>query len=143
MQSKEPIENFFDKLAEILSLGEDSKNKLEGKIPPNMEVRIKKLIRDMELYCLVGEATLKNLPVSTEKIESALTTIEDLPAKDQQVLQKAQKLKEQLDLLQRDIGIKVTIAKQKEKNFGKEGKESTARQKKFRKMGGKKNWRPL
>lgn len=143
MQPKEPIENFFDKLAEILALAENSKDKLGGKIPPDMEIRIQKLTRDMELFCRVGEATLKNLSVSEDKIEQALTTIEDLPAKEQQVLQKAQKLKEQLDILQRDIGIKVTIVKQKEKTFGKEGRESITRQKKFRKMGGKKNWKPL
>ncbi len=144
MNAKEPLEQLFQQIKELVQMAEGGTAKLSPQeLPADIHKRLEKLAYEVEAFCRLGEEEIKKTKISEERIQQTLSDSQNIPLEQRQLLQDAHKLKEEVDRLSRDAGIAATIVKQHEKNLGKEGKQSSARKKKFWRLGGKKNWKPL
>lgn len=134
------IDNFFRELTDLLRLLEKAKTK-KVDIPEEFKDKLALIEAHQKLLNRLNEETLERLGFTTGKIEQAVTNTENINPKDKQILETTKNFKKEIEKLKREIEPEVFIAKQKQKNIGKAAIRS--REKRFRRMGGKKDWKSL
>jgi len=146
MTSQNPIEQFLNKLTEFLRLANiERKKQPTGKMDPAVEERLAQLEHSVQVFKQLTEETLKQAGVQEEQIQRVLAeeARKALPAKDRMLLEKSAKLEKEVKAISQELSKEVVIAKQKQKYVGKTGKTGQSRKKRFRPMGGNKDWKPL
>lgn len=142
MNPNDGLNNFFDKLTELLRFIQMSKSK-NIEIPEDIEKQLQEIESVATLLRTINENTLKQVGLTEEQVRQSLNTGKEIPIAEKRLIERSQQLKKEIDASKKEIASAVTIAKQREKTLGKEGSGARARKKKFRAMGGKKNWKPL
>ena len=137
MAEKNMIEQLLNQITELMEIAHENKDHtLEGDLPPQLEKELEALERDVQEFCDLNEQLIVEAGVSEQGCNP----------KSQRVLQKARKLRQELESTQRGLTTAVQIVKKQEKTFGKKGDKASkkvARTKKFKRIGGKKGWMPL
>lgn len=145
MTAQDPFENFLSQLNELMQLADlkRKQGKPSEKLPEDINQRLMELEASTELLREITEKTLKNANIPEEKVQEALTSTNQLPAKERHLLERSKKMQTEVDAIKKELSKEVVIAKHHEKLVGKKGKTVQTRKKKFRPMGGHKDWKPL
>lgn len=136
----ESYENFLNQLNDLLRLIDENRSK-KAEITPEIEERIARLERVVKILSNANKDTYSQLGLTDHKINEVLGKAKELPLKERALLQKSQILKAQIEKRHNEILPEVVIAKQHKKRTGKQGQKE--RKKKFRGLGGRKDWKPL
>lgn len=136
----ESYENFLNQLNDLIKLIDESRSK-KAEISPEIEERIARLESVVKILSNANKETYLQLGLSEQKIDEAVEKSKELPLKERTLFQKSQILKAQIQKRHNEILHEVAIAKQRKKRTGKQGEKE--RQKKFRGLGGRKDWKPL
>lgn len=137
---KSPLEKFIDQMSEIMNLTAAGAAKPKGEITPEIEEKLKKLEESVEALRKMNEQLFAGLGFTDEQIKADLEKGEGLSDKDRRMIEYTKRLREDFEKMRRDISVKASVAKKQEK---REGKKKSARQKRFRPLGGREDWKPL
>lgn len=129
--NQEPLERFIEQLNQILDTVEHPLK--EEDLPPGVKKKIRELAERAEKLKALNEILVKNFEITEEKLKS----VEGMSSRGKRVFERIQELKTVFAKKSHIAALKAARAKEHKKNRGKE------RVKKFRKMGGQKNWKPL
>lgn len=140
---KEAYDNFYQQLVLLLEQVDKLKKLPIEKWPENFEERLAGLERMTEMMGKINQETLLNSGLTQEQIQIALGQQKDLPDWGRKFIEKMKKIKLEIETGQREAAALAVIMKQKQKLYGKKGSSSQARRKRFRRMGGKEDWKPL
>lgn len=142
-----PLENFFEQLAEILKRIEQLKATPSAELPEDLKDNrkyLELLNYYVQLLDRANQDTFKKLGIKDEDIEKVINNPpESLPPRAERLLKRTEEYKQQLEAMRKEISTKATIAQQREEHKKKPDKLTKERKKKFRGVGGKKNWKPL
>lgn len=141
MTARNPLNDFFEQVAALLRLAQEGKP--TGEPPEDIEKRLADLEYRVELFKKVTDDTFKRAGLSEERVQETLQSLEKLSVYDRNFMERVEKLKKDVDSTQQALAIEVTIAKQREAIQGKKGKGIQTRKKKFRRLGGREDWKPL
>lgn len=144
MPKNNPIEKLLTEMTNMLEMIQDNKEKVrisETPLPEGVEKQIdelEKMVQDFEKFqkdLLIAEG------ISQDTFEEFKKNLgELLPKKDARLFAQSQKLKKEFQTLQSQMKIGKTLTLMRKKKAGSFGK---ARQKKFRRIGNRKDWKPL
>lgn len=142
MSSQDPLAEFFEKIAALLQVFHEIKTKRsKAKLPDDIEKKLARLENECELLNMINKETFVQAGLTNEQIAAALNSLEGLSLQDKRFLERIQMLKKEVEDAKLQLSIEETILKQQKKREGKEGIQ--ARKKKFRRMGGREDWKPL
>lgn len=140
MPPKDPLDDFLDKVEELIQKVEKS-NFTEGEIPKEILEQLGFLEHVVDNMVHANEATFKELKISESHIVGAIEKTQALESSEKKTMKRVDKLKKDAKDMQRKFSLGATMNKEL-KTHTKQGKVA-ARRKKFRRMGGKEGWTPL
>lgn len=148
MPEKNPIEKLLEEMSRLFETIQDNKDrfiKSEDEIPPQVVKDLEiaeKLVEDFKNF---HEEVIKEQGMTKENIKAfEENAAENLPKKEARLFERSQKMKKEFQSLEKEIARSrtlVLLGKTKGKKKGESFGDS--RKKKFRKMGIKKDWKPL
>jgi len=141
MKQRHPFEQLLDQITDLLALTEENKRKVSsGKLDPAIQDKLDQVEKDVELFHKITQNAIKKSGINQEVLDQNIGNPPDnLPSKERKILERAQKLKKELESEERKWAIKKSIVKRQEKKAKTIGKK---RKKKFKRLGGE-GWMPL
>ena len=140
MAQQDPLDEFLDKIDELIRVVKNSKFS-EEEIPKELIENISFLEKLVDAMVTANETTLHELGVNEPNIHEALEKTQELASSNRRIMARIEKIKKETQAMQRQFSLATTLNKQLKKHTGK-GKV-VARQKKFRRMGNRQDWKPL
>jgi hypothetical protein len=134
----EALQHFFNQVADILSMVQSKKDMPTKELPKDLNERVAFLEKQVEAFKKNSEEILSKTGVTKERLH-ALT--EALPSKERRIIDYAEHLKGELDVIRSENAAKGSIAKKGKKSSGKD--KIKERRKKFDQLGGRQDWKPL
>ena len=139
MPEKNPFEHILGQIADMVAFVQKNKDKaMKGDLPEDFDLQLNILEQAIQIYRSTLDETLKEAGGKPDP--------DALPTKDKRFLRRAQKLKEEALALKNELVPKKHVQKLKKKMYGKKGDKKSAgraRKKKFKRLGGDKDWLPL
>ncbi len=140
MEDYDSLENAFDALADLLKMADDiMKNPKDKKIPKDIQFKLFELEMRTKILHGITKQTMDQPEIDAERIKRMIfKPPKGLKSKDVHLIERAQQLKDDVEL--RKSLIEAELKK------GKKPKKSThkkARKKKFRGIGGSKKWKKI
>ena len=140
------FEAILEQIANLLKFAQDNKAQLfapkEDQKPfdPQIEKQLQDVEKTIEIFTKITDKALITSGLDESTIQSNVQAIpETFEAKDRRLLQKAKKLRGELEVMEKEFASWHTIAKMRKKIEKTEGKK---RVKKFKRLGGQ-GWTPL
>lgn len=143
MKEKGPLDDFIESVNKILEIVQSKKKISTDKLSPDVEALLSRLEDYGDLLAKEQKGTLEKLGLQEEEVKRLVESKDHLPEVEKRPLEHLQKLKDQVESVQRELQVAEFVAKQREKNKGKPGKAAKARKKKFHRAGGRPDWKPL
>lgn len=140
MDEKDTIKKLFSQISDLVRTVKENPIP-PGPIPEGIEEKLKHLENLVHMISGFNDIALNELGVNDDKIRTAMNEIDLLPEKERNLIQDAMKMKEKVDIVEQDLSLQIQREKKRKKIIGARG--SQERKKRFRPMGGKKDWKPL
>lgn len=141
MKKKDPIEGMLEKMGDFLSLiAENSEKSLSKDAPEGIEKELDRLEKDVADFSAMYDTVLE-LAGATPKQQKEAP--EGISPKEARLIEKAKLLRKEVAAHEKEYA---KVADElKAKSGKKQSKKSKVqhRKKKFRRIGGKKDWKPL
>lgn len=134
----ESLQHFFNQVADILSIVQAKKDVPSKELPKNIYERLAFLEKQVEAFKKNNEEILSTTGVSDERLKELTKT---LPPKERRIIDYAERLKEEIDVIRNENATKGSIAKKGKKTTSKD--KTKDRRKKFDQLGGRQDWKPL
>lgn len=136
-KGREALEKFFEQVADVLNFALTKQSQPIGTLPDDIEKTLEKLEMEVEAFRQMNENIEKRAGITEEQLKTVSPSASN---KDRRLLDRAEKLRSELDNMRQNLAVAMSIAKQREKA---QGKTSTRiRQKKFDQLG-RRGWKPL
>lgn len=143
MKEKDPLEKFYEEISKLVEIAQNKDLKPTEALPDNIQQRLAALEREVQTFVRVNDRLIAEAGITDSDIEKILDKPDHLSASRQQLLQRTKKLKGMVEEIQRNYLIASSMAKKNEPYKGTKNKQVQARKKKFRGMGGTKDWKPM
>jgi hypothetical protein len=140
MREKDPIDKLFDEIADLTKMVSENQIDPKAELPSDINEKLTTLEQIASVLININDQALKYSGVTKERIQETLKNIHELPAHDRKILERGEKLKSEVEEIKGKIAANIIKAVKKEKKGKRPG---IARKKKFRAVGGKKDWKPL
>jgi hypothetical protein len=146
MPEPNPFEKVFDQIADLLEFAQKNKAQFliskEKKEPlePHFEEQLERVEQTIEIFRKITDKALRASGLDEATVQSNTQTIpEGFGTKDKKNLERAKKLRGELEGMEKEFVTWQTIAKLQKKREKNQGKK---RIKKFKRLGGQ-GWMPL
>jgi hypothetical protein len=142
MPKNNPFENIFEQISDLLSMTHEKSEKplSEEKLDENIGKQIDELEKGVEIFRKITDEALKRSGIDEENLKKTIRNPSaELLGKDKRILEKAKKLRGELEAIEREYARKSQVVKLQKKQSKTAGKK---RKKKFKRLGGQ-GWIPL
>jgi len=145
MKKLNPLDKAISQVLEILDFITENKDlKSDKPIPKHIESELDRLEMGVEMLREINDMTLKSSGISSDELKDLLQSPPDkLSPRDRRVVERAMNLKKVLKDMQKEVKIRARVEKEVQRKYGGTKDPKKARQKKFKKLGAKKNWKPI
>ena len=145
-EQSNPFEKILEQIADLLTFAQENKaqflspNEKQKPLDPQIEERLESIEQTIDLFRKITDKALKTSGLDEATVQANTQVVpEDFGTKDKRMLEKAKKLRGELEVMGREFSTWHTIAKLRKKKEKTEGKK---RIKKFKRLGGQ-GWTPL
>lgn len=145
MNDRDPLRNLFEQVGELLRLVEENSSKSinTDKIPPDIELKLSKLEKDVQAFKKMGEQVVALCGITEPQMQKRLDgVVEDMPEEAKELIEKAAKLKSKAESLQKNCLTGEVEAPEPVK-FVEDPDYGKHRKKKFKRFGSDSKWKPL
>ena len=142
MAKKNPFEDIFEQISDLLSLTQENEGKglSDKKLPEGIEEQLDELEKGVEVFRKITDEAVKRSGIDQELVQKTIhNPTQELERSDKKILDKAKKLKGELEKIEREFARKTHAVKLQKKKAKTKGKK---RKKKFNRLGGQ-GWLPL
>jgi len=142
MAKRNPFEDIFEQISDLLSLAQENEGKAlsDEKLPEGLEEQLDELEKGVELFRKITDEAVKRSGIDEEMVDKTIhRPSTELGRSDKKILEKAKKLKGELENIEREFARKTQAVKLHKKKAKTAGKK---RKKKFKRLGGQ-GWMPL
>lgn len=141
MKENEPLDKFFEEISKLVEIAQKKDLKPTQDFPKDIEDRLRVIERELEIFNAITNKQISDAGITPEMIRETISETGNLPQRQRHLLARIAKLKLSAEHIQRSYMIASTIAKKQISE--KKSKQISSRKKKFRGMGGQKDWKPL
>jgi hypothetical protein len=140
--SKNPFEEIFTQIADLLAMAKDNEGKplSDEKLDEKIGKQLDELEKGVQIFGQITEEAIKRSGLDEEMVQKAVDNpSQELNRQERGILEKAKKLKSDLEEIEREYerkGHLIRSQRKKAKIYGKK------RKKKFKRLGGQ-GWMPL
>lgn len=145
-EQSNPFEEVLEQIADLLKFAQDNKAQFlapkekQKALDPQIEERLENVEQTIEIFRKITDKALKNSGLDEDTVKNNIQRVpEEFGVKDKRMLERAKKLRGELEIMEREFSTWHTIAKLQKKRGKTEGKK---RIKKFKRLGGQ-GWTPL
>lgn len=145
MKEEDPFERFMVEATKFLDIAKKNQSKPLN-ITPEIEAKLVFLEQFAEVFTKAHTDAIQQLGIDDQQLQKLIQQPENVSSQQARKLEKLQKLKEEVELAQRNFEQAYLKEQELKKNQGKPGKPSRAtkgRKKKFRSLGSQNDWKPL
>jgi hypothetical protein len=141
MVDSNPFDPILDQISELLAIAEENKSQpIKGEIDQDVLAELDFLEIQVDFFRRVTDQAIKMSGLSEEDMKNSIdTSMENPTSKPQKMIERAGKLRSQLQTLEKHYEMRAKVAKMQKKSVKSTGKK---RKKKFKKLGGQ-GWLPL
>ncbi len=141
MSTPDPLDLLLDQISDLLAVAQENKGEaIKGKVDKDIEQQLDFLEQKVEFFRKVTDEAIKMSGVNEEELEKNIKeSVEDPQRKNQKMVARAERLKTQMQMLEKEYEQRGKLAKLQKKRVKATGKK---RKKKFKKLGGQ-GWLPL
>jgi hypothetical protein len=143
MKEKDPLEKFFEEISKLVELAQNKELKPTDKFPEDIEQRLSEIEKNLQTFVNVNDRLIAEAGITASDIEKIIAKPDHLSADRRNLIDRTKKLKGVVEDIQRNYLIASSVAKKNEPYKGTKNKQVLARKKKFRGMGGTKDWKPM
>lgn len=147
MSSQDPMEKFAQEVEKLFQFMEKqrSKNSTSPEVPEGTEAILSLIEQYAQAISNASEETIRNAGADQEQLQKLINNPKDadINKAERQILTRLNRLKQETDSAIQEIAVASEAAKAQEILIGKKGKAAKARKKKFKPLGGKKDWKPM
>ncbi len=144
MQEKNPIEPLLAQVADLIKMIQEHQGPISDKITPRVLEEIERLENAVALFEEVNQKTLQEANIDIEELRMNASRSTALSSKDKQVLQRAREIEKDAKNLQFAFSKVIERGKKAAASIQDPLKQQIKeRRKRFKPLGGNKNWIPL
>jgi len=146
MNENNPIEDLLHQINDLLQIVADKSDKpLSEEIPRDIDSKLTRLEKQMEVFRKATKAEMAQLGISDEEMENLIQRNVRLSSVQTEILNRTEKLKAEVEEKKKFLeSLPQPEAQAPLDDFSmSEKKASSSRKSLFKRIGGNKNWRPL
>jgi hypothetical protein len=142
MTTPNPFEQIFEQIAELLAITQESQKKpfSTEKLDDDIDEQVDDLEKQIGFFKKITDEALKRSGLDDQTLQKTINNPpNEFGSKDKRILDRAKKLRSDLENLEREFSRKSSIVKLQKKKAKTAGKK---RIKKFKRLGGQ-GWMPM
>ena len=145
MKEEKALEQLLEQMTELTNFVYENKSILPKKLPEDIEKQLSSLEKNVEFF---QKSTQKALEEGGENQETLEAIIKSPPShlsrKEKSIIKRSKTLKKEVVTLEKQYAKQAKLLKTQKKRHGKKGSlTSKERQRKFKRLGSKKGWKPI
>lgn len=147
MKEKTLMERLLDQINDLMALAQVSFTKeINSEISPQeIQDKLSELEKQIDAMDKINNSLISQAGLTEADLQPMMKKVPDtVPPADRKLMEKINLMKQEALSIKRELGNAIDINKHKKAVLGKEGKRAgDVRKKKFKALGGKKDWLPL
>jgi hypothetical protein len=143
---KNPFEDLFSQIGDLLSQIQNNQTPLTGDVPPEVMKEVDRLEKQIGLFCEMTEKVIQDSGIDIHQLQQEARNSSNIKAKDKRILERAKQI--ELDAKNIHFRLSAALNRDKGKKTPSSGesdrkKQIKERRKKYKSIGGDRGWIPL